>query len=249
MARILSIDWDYFVEEDPMLDMGHRESALFLTTMWAIRCQLPGTGGFGDLERMLPFRGPEPEEFFADYLGHIKVDGHMQYVCTAESHSALPKWADGNWPNEQLDIINVDAHHDILYGMIDQAQANDQAGFNCGSWAGHLMAGGRVRSYTQVYPAWRKKFPEGIPDELRLWVRKCGVKLKLQDAPWTSCRRRIDGVFLARSGCWVPPIYDAKFDTLCKFFGGGLVMSREEVCRMQREAAVSREGVGCTRRQ
>ena len=34
---ILTIDFDFFCQEDPMMDMGHRETNFFLNDMWAIR--------------------------------------------------------------------------------------------------------------------------------------------------------------------------------------------------------------------
>lgn len=37
MTRLLTIDWDYFVPEDLMLDLGHRETSFGINTVWKVR--------------------------------------------------------------------------------------------------------------------------------------------------------------------------------------------------------------------
>ena len=118
---------------------------------------------------------------------------------------------DGSAMNE---IVNIDAHHDIHYGH-DKIGKIDKP--NCGSWGGHLMARGRVKSWLQVYPEWRRKIPEGYEDKFQWAKQHCNIDAIYGDPPrlW----RKVDIVFVCRSGCWVPPEYDSKFTLFCKMLG------------------------------
>jgi hypothetical protein len=219
---VVSIDWDYFVEENPMLDWGHRETTFFLEHMWHIRrvntSYNEATKSFKqmlvDLRELLPFRG---SPFVITRLPFTQ--GKYQ-IGTAESHAAILQLLTGQ---SNLEIVNIDAHHDIHYGKI----AKDDKSVECGSWGSHLIANGRVKSWLQVYPDWRKKFPEGHEDKLD-WARKQlnGQFDVVYGAPpirW----RNVDYVFICRSGCWAPPEYDKEFSLLCMMLGAHGMKERE----------------------
>jgi hypothetical protein len=222
--RVLSIDWDYFIKEDPMLDWGHREAAFFLNQAWAFRRERPAfdpiegflknpDGTFqivkDDLTKLAPFAGAEE-----DILNLPCVRGSYN-IATAESHLAILKFLEGK---TNLEIVNIDAHHDIYY------RTKNFKDPDCGEWAGSLIYSGRVKSYTQIYPGWRKEkgYEEGNEMGVARWGRKkLGVNMRMTwDKPIDVIKwNKVDMVFICRSGCWVPPDYDDRFNEFCRRMG------------------------------
>lgn len=206
--RVLSIDWDYFVEEDPMLDWGHRENNLFLEPIWDTRrtktVRDEKTGKLSlvpeDLTKLVPFRGDEA------FLRVVAFRCENYQIATAESHATILQLLE----NEiNIEIINVDAHHDIHYGKMPK----DRSEVDCGNWGSYLMQQDRIRSWRQCYPAWRTKRDRQEKFPKKFAVQNCRVSVEYGE-PRISWRK-IDLVFLCRSGCWTPPEYDLRFNKLC----------------------------------
>lgn len=233
MTRILSIDWDYFVEEDPKLDYGHEEVGFFLNHIWSTRrlwAKLDENGNVvtdangqivhvvRDLKELLPFRGDLSMITNLPCLG--SANGY--HLAWGESHQAILQMLEGKGDN--LEIVNIDAHHDLGY----RGKAFDFAVRqpDCGSWGEYLIAKNRVASWKQVYPKWRIKFPEGHSETLRRTKKKLGDKftvtteLPAKAVPW----RKVDYVFVCRSGCWTPPVYDDRFNWLLQSLGAESAM-------------------------
>lgn len=201
---ILSIDFDFFVEEDPKLDLGHGEHhPIFFEVLWAIR----------DLEwkkpvrKLLPWSGPTVPEFHrnvSDWFCTVAP----RWSCSAESHSGIIKLLD-----EPCDVINFDAHHDVHYGTVPSSERF----VNCGNWASWGMGQGLIRNYTVVYPDWRRKFEERFPLQTTatklFWSEFVARHERLNDY-----RRYTTKIFLCRSGAWVPPCYDRRFNQLSNLF-------------------------------
>ena len=111
---VVSIDFDFFIENDPMLDMGHREEGIFLNTMWAIR-QAEWMAIRGKTAReMMPMR-ERPEDFVGQLRALLDIPFGLP-AFAAESHAMLPKALDMAGI-ARCDIVNFDAHHDIAYGQ------------------------------------------------------------------------------------------------------------------------------------
>lgn len=209
---ILSFDYDFCFEEDPMLDLGHRESTLFLEGMWSIRAQgwLAKSGKWP--EDVIP-QQHDPISIAYALWGRLRRQRAQVYLN--ESHAGIVSAINEIAPAGQMDIVNVDAHWDILYS--DSEILTYKEKFNCGSWGAHLIANGRVRDWYQVYPDWRQQHPEGavlsecnrIGSYTEMYWDQF-IRLKLPKAPM---------LFLCRSGCWVPPVYDLQFNKLAGLFG------------------------------
>ncbi len=233
--KVISIDWDYFVEESPMLDWGHREQEIFLDAMWQVR-RMQGT----DLTKAAPFRGRWQDLYL--WLVPILFRGGYDFGLS-ESHLAILQ-SIGSAGN--LEIVNVDAHHDLFYGVpcceLDVNAKNSVSETNCGSWAGHLIHQGRVKSYTQVYPEWRKKFSEDFTGKQK-WAEAHGCDVRFMHSLPTIFGRgkrawkSVDKVFVCRSGCWAPPEYDEKFTAFCKAIGAKTFLKERstEVPQMRTE--------------
>jgi hypothetical protein len=217
---VVSIDFDFFVKEDPMLDMGHRETSLFLETMWEIRMTSWAARG-KTAQQMMPM--PESVPQFVTRLRKLfDIPFSRVPAFSSESHAALPKMLKGLDITE-CDMVNFDAHHDIAYGRA----ASLKTKFDCGSWAGHLIETGVVKSYEQVYPTWRRKFPELSKQSMAKMALRWGADFHYGDAYAPPTRRKVDAVFLCRSGCWVPPVYDKDFNVLSACFGLGPMKERD----------------------
>jgi hypothetical protein len=125
-------------------------------------------------------------------------------------------------PKGPIEVINFDAHHDLGYNG-DDYKADYKP--NCGNWAMQLLRQNRLQKYTLVYPEWRKAHPEPgsaalirgyqkhLPD--RILVNRWKAWLKL-----LTSKRKIDGLFICRSGPWVPPCYDGDFNDMVRFLTG-----------------------------
>ena len=239
---VVSIDFDFFIENDPMLDMGHREEGIFLNTMWAIR-QAEWMAIRGKTAReMMPMR-ERPEDFVGQLRALLDIPFGLP-AFAAESHAMLPKALDMAGI-ARCDIVNFDAHHDIAYG---QCPKNLREKYDCGSWAGHLLDTGRVRNYTQVYPDWRIVWPE-LDKETQLMMaaqweaRFCYWRYFSADLVGgrsVFAKRKLDiaAVFICRSGCWTPPCYDKDFSLLCRMFGIEPLAERAEPDIVEHMAAI-----------
>lgn len=206
---LVSIDWDFFVEECPMLDLGHREQSIFLTTMWDIR-RIDWAVKGRSIQQMMPLRSPV-NPFDAHLVAWMMVDpGSEFYSANAESHGMIVPWLDDC--DDVLDVWNFDAHHDVNYGTLRPDK------YDCSNWLGWLMQQGRVRQATQVYPLWRCRYAEGYSEAAEL-AAKAGTEYRVVYGVEQIRTVEADAVFLCRSGCWTPPEYDSMFNDLCRALG------------------------------
>lgn len=218
---ILSVDWDFFIEQDPKLEISNRESEVFLETLWAIRFATWKT------------RGETPEQNMPMTLS---VPGFLNSLfarcnfpsasATAESHALIVTWLDKHFRGP-FEIINFDAHHDIYYGKASGAEL--EAGrHSCENWAMRLLMDRKLEKYTVVYPDWRLKkgFAEGSFEQIMDLRCPAGMESRIRYDYWSNwakkidARRRPEGIFLCRSGCWSPPCYDQEFNRLARTLGG-----------------------------
>lgn len=222
--RVLSIDWDYFVEENPMLDWGHQEVMLFLEEMWKIRrigIRLNPDKSISsevkDLTKLVPFRGHESS------ITNLACLNSPHDVFVAESHLTILQAIK---ETKNLEIINVDAHHDIHYGK--PCCVNTDKEPDCGCWGSHLIHKGQVKSWLQVYPEWRKKYPESYGQQKK-YTLEHEVKFDAIYGTVPYKWRKVDMVFVCRSGCWVPPEYDIRFSFFCLRLGIESPLKEREV--------------------
>lgn len=236
---VLSIDWDFFVEEDPMLDMGHRETQLHLEYLWTCRAT-DWAAREKTIEQMMPMR-TAVLDFCAGLMAKFNFKKYA--IATAESHASIVEAVE-QAKFREFDIVNFDAHHDIYYGKIKDK-------FDCGSWGGYFLNDGRVNKYTQVYPDWRRKFSELSQGGRAMLAKHLGhnwsrvhfdhwKEFTTQRAP----RRSVDLLFICRSGCWVPPCYDSHLAELCSFFGGRAPAPRQPTAPRQEEVEAIRRFKG-----
>lgn len=207
-ACLLSVDWDYFFPDYEAYNFFATERyrkgediRAWTEVPWVSRSGLIRPGG--NRPMFTVHRPVIPFLFWERFTFSRKAK-----LYVAESHKdIIPIMLD---LADKVDVLNVDAHHDIIYR---RGQKDD-----CGNWVHAAHRRGILSSYSLVYPSWRKKTPEfnvvqessknllvntkGPPVALRRFM----PSYALPDASMT-----FDAVFLCRSGAWTPSWSDDKF--------------------------------------
>ena len=213
---VLSVDFDFFVKEKDSYDWSHSESSpMFLNEIWAIRAMNLINSGIDPFKEVGVVGSPVDLPSDLEILGW-KFKKNVE-VSIAESHaSAYHLLKD----SENLEIVNIDAHHDIFY--------HQKAKLDCGNWIFHLAKEGRVNKVTVVYPLWRKDEDSDYPsNEAMTEMEKLGVKVDVVYGISETYARTVSKIFIARSGCWVPPWVDDDF-----FYFVGAWMSKAKKMRL-----------------
>ncbi len=205
---ILSIDWDFFIEEDPMLDMAHMESAMFLELLWAAR-EFSWRSSGRTPEEVMPIRY-KPLHFVNRLVSWFDLDSYC--AGTAESHLEIVDFLEKRPRTRGLRLYHFDAHHDIYYGKHSKIPFEYPP--NCGTWMLHLHRKKWIKDPVIVYPKWRKKFPEHTVEKAIKLIPS--ARHTFFESLRVPNRPKVEAVFLCRSGCWVPPCYDDAFNVLSK---------------------------------
>lgn len=189
--RVLSIDWDYFMDasysERMMLfpDGGNEElPEVVQSIIWGGRYGDPRLAKIGVVKsavaktKEIIKRGETGDTFY------MIVDSHKHiydFVCRIAGENS-----------ENIEVYNIDFHHD-LYGKITDEK------LNCGNWIYQLMK--RFRGLIEFKWIARKdseemKFPrfKTVVEDLSVLN---GMKFEI--------------IFICRSGMWSPPHLDGEF--------------------------------------
>lgn len=199
MKRVLSIDFDFFVEG---CDIQAMDSVTSKSVDWEVREETYKKSGLS-IERMFPFSGPS----FDELLSHFNLL-NTPFLDIWDSHMDILAYLRDK---KDLEIVNIDSHHDISY----KEKLCDIKLVDCGNWGGYLISRYKVKSWTQIYPAWRKKSPEKtFASHVRnAWAWETSIKQRsLSDIKGF----KPDILFICRSSAWVPPVYDSRFVEFCK---------------------------------
>lgn len=205
--KILSIDFDFFVDCDSVQFVD--ESIPFKT--WDRLKAEPGLA-----EKLHPFLGPSFEKF----VSHFDFS-KAEYMDVWDSHFDILFFI-GN--KKDLEICNVDAHHDIAY----LEPVCKITHVDCGNWGGALIKQGKVKSWMQVYPEWRDKKPENSFPRLQEVLK---WEVELSQKKLEEIKFQPDILFICRSSAWVPPSYDAKFEELCDIIAmkGNFLLDKSKI--------------------
>lgn len=198
MARLLSVDWDYFFPiieqgaESFMYDWGRSESPLFMQGfIWNQRASSFMASGLD-----LPTVNDEWRTFWD---GFRFEDGAKLYVADSHAFAAEPrllhKYTRGG------SIWNFDAHHDCGYS--EEWKMPDDGAITCDMWLA-IYTHFKARTHV-VYPKWR---------DWREMEQTAALNPHMRCTDNGSIGR--DGmfgdVFICRSSAWTPPWCDEMFD-------------------------------------
>jgi len=201
---VLSIDFDFFIKEDISYDWGHRENGLFIGPIWPIRAMQLLSQGIDPLKDVGLVEDPSELPVSLKKLGWKFCK--QSRLSIAESHASAYHALKYH---TNLEIINIDAHHDICYGQDEK--------LDCGNWIYMLAKEGRVKKVTIVYPLWRKSEHDAemdsdyLSNESVKKLTSLGVEVDVVYGIDKTHPRKVREVFIARSGAWVPPWTDDEF--------------------------------------
>lgn len=221
---LLTVDFDYFVREDPAWDWGHSEAhdPSVLNALWPTR--------YANLRA----RGVEPASLLREspqtFWQRIRSAGfrldEAQQLAVADSHAHGAPWCArfAARLGGPVPVFNFDAHHDLGYGPKKQLDAWARAGrAECGSWARDALQLRVASTYNIAYPEWRNELPEAFPRTLGTTLRRRVTQRTLRELEGAPANRRVAGVLLVRSASWTPPWLD---DAWRSFVAEGAALTR-----------------------
>ncbi|MFF2374879.1 hypothetical protein ACFVUW_10905 [Streptomyces xiamenensis] len=193
-----------------LYDWSHAENSLFREAIWPLRAEqfmragleLPRCEGYEGFWDRFTFTSDEPPLFYADsnlYAGRLTPD-----------HFALFDMRGAAW----RDVHLFDAHHDSggysghRGGPESFEEWMARGEFSCEDWM--LVHHGNGSRLNLMYPAWRPNGDSQSPL----------VPLNVSVDDGHAIATPFDGVFLARSGSWVPSWCDDQFTELLDAFPG-----------------------------
>lgn len=184
MKRVfVSIDWDYFIPEDPMWDLGHRENRLFSGPLWHLR---------GHLFRKQRTNGRE-KDFWRKFSLTYPVT--PPYLAVSDSHLMVVDHAQLHLSDT---LVLIDQHHDCYTKDVRKNENVD-----CGTWVAAWLEGDPGRSvHWVVTPGASTDIPK------RYRRRFSTITDSLDGLPVGD----LVGLHSCRSSCWTPPWTDGSFD-------------------------------------
>lgn len=219
----LSIDFDYFVREDPSWDFGHGESAMYMDFLWAIRAGSCLARGMDLREETSPrkYAVPTPREFWEKIAGLGFDFSGVKQASVADSHM-YGFLAFDRRPQERTRIVHFDAHHDLGYRSIQKIRKIiQQERADCSDWLFHTIRSRKVQT-SLVYPTWKGAKEWDLLCDT--WQASKGRDKALYSSAlrfvhgnvWSetyveSLIGKVERVFICRSGAWVPPWLDGEF--------------------------------------
>lgn len=196
----LSIDFDFFVREDPDWDLGHSEHpevrGTYTDTIWDVRYLQLDLHALTDLRTYADFM-PTQLQLALSTKGVALVPQALRYVGFADSHEyAYNLFTLHDDPVAPV-VLNIDAHHDMWEPGPHPMCAN------WATWLHDYKAPGS--HFIHAYPSWLQDPGAPVrPMEQVQWSKWPGL----------GTPHRVRRIFLCRSGAWVPPHLDPDFFAL-----------------------------------
>jgi len=185
VARVLSVDWDYFFPDVYWFDWSQKEeSMVFLEYLWPLRY---GNVHMKTGEEAKDIVKPDQKLLKNFWQRACPLEPSM-HLCIAESHKDILMVLENFFESSvKFSIWNFDQHHDAGY---------DMEKLNCDNWVRHLRENKRLFGYTVIYPPWRRESPEdGEPNF---------VHQVFYEIPTMIYPRKFEIVFTCRSSGWTP---------------------------------------------
>jgi hypothetical protein len=189
VKALITVDWDFFVREDPLWDIQHNETGLYINTLWHLR---------GHLIDAMKTDGNEKGFWKALQK---QVDLHDVPVYVSESHSFAFQVILLHRPEL---VISYDTHHDLW------PRAKNDPDVFCHNW---------LRAYLQTFQHARAiwVYPEHSAGQFRMPEDKIARRCKRRPPEnRLPASLQIEAIHICRSGAWTPPWLDEAFG---KFVG------------------------------
>lgn len=207
MKRILSIDWDYFINATAVQrvllfpDGGNENISYTLQDfIWNSHYSSPASAelrNIGILAIEYNTIHNILRKFIDKYLYSNVANPHREVLVTVSHRWIYDFIIKRTKKNEEFEVYNVDFHHD-MYNL----KTKDQE-VNCGNWVNCLFEKRhRMNYYWVAREDSERKVLGGEPVECK--------SIDLKDLENLD----FDYVFICRSDCWSPPHLDTYFETL-----------------------------------
>ena len=208
MKRVLSIDWDYFInatahQRDMLFPDGGNENISYEIQDFIWNSHYSNPTNKEELMKL----GVLKEEYsilhrilrkFTEKYAYSTVANLYREVLVTVSHRWIYDFImQRTTKGEEFEVYNVDFHHD-MYSL----KTRDQE-VNCGNWVNCLLEKRPKMNYH-----WVKR--EDSDDEVLGGAKVDCADCKLEDLKDLD----FDYVFICRSDCWSPPHLDNYFETL-----------------------------------
>lgn len=215
---VLSFDFDFFIREDFMWDFGHSETVnLFQQAAWLARYTSIDLYKGTRIEKYADFL---PEDTLMELFKAGFALGKNYTYGVADSHRHAYNFIKEF--KEPVDVYHFDAHSDMY-------SANQNV-IDCGNWLYKLIQENAVNKVTWIYPKWEEEPVGSVLTKLFELVKGdtgYDISDRIKACSWEDFKKRdtplaevpLNGIFLCRSGVWVPPHHDARFMALVKQLG------------------------------
>ncbi len=199
VKSVLSIDFDYFQDVTPEILAEYPDgidvSSELSTIIW-------GSKYCFSKRNLLEIKPLSDEiSLLRDLL--MKQDLETK-ILISQSHREIYEWIHDNVSiGEQLKLINIDMHHDMI---------NDNKKVDCGNWVTFIMNEyGRDNMYFRwiANPVSFKMYGfEKDEDESKIFHSYIGTSINDIEI------EKFDMIFLCRSDAWFPPHLDTEFSNI-----------------------------------
>lgn len=181
MYKILSIDWDYFIdatieERIRLFPDGNDYNSVLESVIWQTHYHTDDVKNIGINKKSYSF------------FSSLVMQQYFKAACLCNQHRQCYNFVTqilGLNKNAEIEIVNVDFHHDVY----DSALGN----VNSGNWLYYLM---------QEYKHMRVKWVKCKTSD------RGNAKVKLTTCAETTLKPDFDALFVCRSGLYAPPHLD-----------------------------------------
>ena len=185
--KVLSIDFDYFQNTTREL-LNYYPDKLDVQpeigeALWKIQYKL-----YGNKVNQVKLN----KELFEDLKELLEVQNENTKVMITEGHEKIYSFITSNFKGKQIEIYNIDMHHDIV---------NDSTEMDCGNWISHIMKKFKIklnwmcRQISTDGESWK------IKNQFKMYIDKIiGFEADL--------------IFICRSDPWTPPHLDKYFSEI-----------------------------------
>lgn len=207
MKRILiSIDWDYFVQNKNKAVGSVRENYRNIHLRWYRE--------YIKNPKILHMYGllPHPEKFWEVLEQNYGIDAStFLFISDSHKYSLNLSMILGCQK-----VLNFDAHADLGYGGI----ASLKYYTHCANWLGQLLVKGRIDEAEIIYSPYTAESPR----DFREFLENYRIRFeRLSELPGQAEDEWVAGIHICRSGAWTPPWYDPE---LTRFINASPVARR-----------------------
>lgn len=197
MNIALSVDWDFFFEEHPLWDWGHKESKIFIEDLWTLRLL--------NNPKLLDEFVPKGYDTFWENL--VKLDIYKPLgLYVAESHCFA--YLVYNFIVKHPDVI---MHFDFHPDTVDLG--SPPPFIDCQNWLLETMRKQPHLKVIWICPNFHKQFgtPELCPEIASRVYRYFASDLDKAVEFHGLRKGNVVLSYVARSGAWTPPWADDQF--------------------------------------